>query len=107
VTLNTWDEQVSNKIQTPIVYMTNVLDSSTEQIPIDFSDRRRSISSWGWSGDHFGIWSCRFSADGNEVVAGGDGYIFGTFSLQRVHHILNKASLRPFGRTPECEDLGS
>ena len=28
-------------------------------------------------GDDFGIWNCKFSADGNEVVAGGDGKIFG------------------------------
>ncbi|KAG6873840.1 hypothetical protein C0995_010452 [Termitomyces sp. Mi166 len=27
-------------------------------------------------GENFGIWSCRFSADGNEVVAGGNGKIF-------------------------------
>ncbi|KAG6830886.1 hypothetical protein H0H92_014037, partial [Tricholoma furcatifolium] len=31
----------------------------------------------GWDrGGNFGIWSCRFSADGNEVVAGGSGNIF-------------------------------
>ena len=29
----------------------------------------------------FGIWSCKFSADGNEVVAGGDGKIFGEYYL--------------------------
>ncbi|EED77561.1 predicted protein, partial [Postia placenta Mad-698-R] len=26
--------------------------------------------------NHFGIWSCKFSADGNEVIAGGSGMIF-------------------------------
>ncbi|PFH52343.1 hypothetical protein AMATHDRAFT_140392 [Amanita thiersii Skay4041] len=55
---------------TPTVYMTNVSDDSTGQIPIPFGE-----SSLG-SFDVFGIWSCRFSADGNEVVAGGSGKIF-------------------------------
>lgn len=35
--------------------------------------RRRQLSTLS----EFGIWSCKFSADGNEVVAGGDGKIFG------------------------------
>ena len=28
--------------------------------------------------DDFGIWSCKFSADGNEVIAGGTAMVFGT-----------------------------
>ena len=48
--------------------MTTVSDDSTQQIAIPFGDRE----SYG-----FGIWSCRFSADGNEVVAGGSDHIFG------------------------------
>ncbi|KAK2461516.1 hypothetical protein APHAL10511_005979 [Amanita phalloides] len=52
---------------TPTAYMTNVLDDSTQQIPIPFGDHLLHS---------FGIWSCRFSADGNEVVAGGRGHIF-------------------------------
>lgn len=59
---------------TPTVYIASIQDASTTQIPIQFSDapagniRRRE--------DRFGIWSCRFSADGNELVAGGSGKIF-------------------------------
>ncbi|KAI9570371.1 WD40 repeat-like protein [Boletus coccyginus] len=63
----------------PTVYMTNTLDSSTIQTPIRFADlgRRPGRSLWGvYDDDSFGIWSCRFSADGNEVVAGGSGNIF-------------------------------
>lgn len=30
--------------------------------------------------DHYGIWSCRFSADGKELVAGGSGKIMGKLS---------------------------
>jgi len=59
------------------VHMATTLDSSTTQIPLSFADpsptRRRGVPSMG---DDFGIWSCKFSADGNEVVAGGDGKIF-------------------------------
>ncbi|KAF8265761.1 WD40-repeat-containing domain protein [Lactarius quietus] len=59
------------------VHMATTLDSSTTQIPLSFADpaptRRRGLQSMG---DDFGIWSCKFSADGNEVVAGGDGKIF-------------------------------
>ncbi|KAF8846158.1 WD40 repeat-like protein [Paxillus ammoniavirescens] len=61
------------------LYMTNTLDPSTVQTPIRFSDqgRRQSRSLWGsYHEESFGIWSCRFSADGNEVIAGGSGQIF-------------------------------
>ncbi|KAI0308327.1 WD40-repeat-containing domain protein [Multifurca ochricompacta] len=58
------------------VHMATTLDPSTAQIPIPFADplptRRRGLA--GMS--DFGIWSCKFSADGNEVIAGGDGKIF-------------------------------
>ncbi|OJA12343.1 hypothetical protein AZE42_02787 [Rhizopogon vesiculosus] len=61
------------------LYMTSTVDSSsTTQTPISFRDpnpRQRSRAPFGWD-DDFGIWSCRFSADGNEVVAGGSGQIF-------------------------------
>ncbi|KAF8079014.1 WD40-repeat-containing domain protein [Lyophyllum atratum] len=60
---------------TPTVYMTNIHDESPVQIPIPFSDPSRTTNIWGY-GESFGIWSCRFSADGNEVVAGGSGKIF-------------------------------
>jgi len=48
-------------------------DGDTSQIPIPFADPGRLHY------EGFGIWSCRFSADGNEVVAGGSGKIFGMF----------------------------
>ncbi|EAU92285.2 WD-repeat-containing protein [Coprinopsis cinerea okayama7 len=56
----------------PTVYMTSTSpEGSSTQIPINFSDNRHTAYY-----SRFGIWSCRFSADGNEVVAGGDGKIF-------------------------------
>ncbi|KAH8835624.1 WD40-repeat-containing domain protein [Flagelloscypha sp. PMI_526] len=60
---------------TPTVYMADMKDPTAPQVPICFSDSERTRRAWDWD-DGFGIWSCRFSADGNEVVAGGSGNIF-------------------------------
>lgn len=62
---------------TPVVYMVNTRDSSPIQTPINFADSRSRAVDWTWE-DRVAIWSCRFSADGNEIVAGGTGKIFGT-----------------------------
>ncbi|CAL1693996.1 unnamed protein product [Somion occarium] len=61
------------------VYMTSTLDSSTEHRAINFSDNtsRRPRRSLRYDDDdYYGIWSCKFSADGNEIVAGGRSHIF-------------------------------
>lgn len=62
------------------MYMTSTApDGNMAQIPISFADPvRRSTFSYS---EGFGIWSCRFSADGNEVVAGGNGNIFGLLNF--------------------------
>ena len=65
--------------------MTSTLDSSTDQIPISFRDPvpsrgRRVLDMWSEE-DQYGIWSCKFSADGNEVIAGGNSMIFGMSPL--------------------------
>ncbi|KAG5639568.1 hypothetical protein H0H81_012239 [Sphagnurus paluster] len=60
---------------TPTAYVTNILDDSQVQTPIPFADVARPSDIWGY-GESFGIFSCRFSADGNEIVAGGSGKIF-------------------------------
>ena len=52
-------------------------DGDPVQVPINFSDTHRARLSL--YDDFTGIWSCRFSADGNEVVAGGSGKIFGLY----------------------------
>lgn len=68
--------------------MTSTLDGSPAQIPIPFADppsRGRHQDYWGYS-ESFGIWSCRFSADGNEVVAGGSGKIFGIYHIHCPIH---------------------
>lgn len=64
--------------------MTSTLDASTEQVPISFSDPAPSGGRRGWDWDddnEYDIWSCKFSADGNEVIAGGCRMIFGMFPV--------------------------
>ncbi|KAJ6601263.1 WD40 repeat-like protein [Mycena vulgaris] len=64
------------------VYMTSTTDPAPTQIPIPFADppgSSRSRNNLGWGGFDSGgyrIYSCRFSADGNEVIAGGNGQLF-------------------------------
>jgi len=70
------------------------------QIPIPFSDPVSRTSPLYNFGENFGIWSCRFSADGNEVVAGGSGKIFGqslALDLNRnVQHLKTKQKQKQF-----------
>lgn len=58
-----------------IVYMVSTLDSSGVQTPINFADPARRDQHYNYD-DRYGIWSCKFSADGNEVIAGGAGLVF-------------------------------
>ena len=54
--------------------MTKVFEPEAQHIPLRFGPRSRSQLRWGEDeGDDIGIYSCRFSADGNEVIAGGNG----------------------------------
>ncbi|KAF8338165.1 uncharacterized protein EI90DRAFT_3041918 [Cantharellus anzutake] len=67
---------------TTTVHMTRTRDSSNEQIPIPLADEfRRGVR--GYVPD-FGIYSCRFSADGNEIIAGGSGSIFDEIELNEI-----------------------
>ncbi|GJE85863.1 WD40 repeat-like protein [Phanerochaete sordida] len=58
-----------------VVYMASTLDSSSVQVPINFADPPRPDGRYGYE-DHYGVWSCKFSADGNEVIAGGTEMVF-------------------------------
>ncbi|KAJ3761903.1 WD40-repeat-containing domain protein [Lentinula raphanica] len=63
---------------TSTAYICSTKDDSPAQIPIPFHDsggQYRGGDFWD-SGGSFGIFSCRFSADGNEVIAGGRGHIY-------------------------------
>ena len=74
--------QFNTILQSSTVHMTSTLDASTEQIPISFKDpvsrRPRHERLEYYDEDEYAIWSCKFSADGNEVIAGGNRMIFGT-----------------------------
>jgi len=64
---------------TPTVYMTSTREDSPQQVAIPFSDPAQSRSRYDYDShfsESFGIYSCRFSADGSEVIAGGNGKIF-------------------------------
>jgi len=64
------NERIIYATISPIVHMAKTTDSNEEQVPIDFAENRSLYDS------RFGIWSCRFSADGNEIIAGGRKHIF-------------------------------
>ncbi|KAI1788787.1 WD40 repeat-like protein [Ganoderma leucocontextum] len=78
------------------VHMTSTLDASTEQTPISFNDPApaRGRRGWDWDDDNeYDIWSCKFSADGNEVIAGGCRMIFGMFALVCPRSPINDSSV--------------
>ncbi|KAJ3557114.1 hypothetical protein NM688_g1646 [Phlebia brevispora] len=58
-----------------IVFMASTLDSDPTQVPINFADPPRPDGRYNYD-DHYGVWSCKFSADGNEVIAGGTEMVF-------------------------------
>ena len=74
--------------QSSNVYMCKTRDADTTQHVLSFADpvaqnrRRRHYdaqeSDYDDDGQMCSIWSARFSADGKEVVAGGNGKIFGS-----------------------------
>lgn len=66
--------------------MASTLDSSAVQVPINFADPPRRDGRYGYE-DRYGVWSCKFSADGNEVIAGGTEMVFGKilFSSTLTH----------------------
>jgi DDB1- and CUL4-associated factor 11 len=60
-------------VMSPTVFLANTGEGEIEQRSVYFGNDRGS-SDWR---DHYGIWSCRFSADGKELVAGGSGKLMG------------------------------
>ncbi|CAE6440918.1 unnamed protein product [Rhizoctonia solani] len=61
----------------PVVHLTKLHEPNAQHVSLDFSSsrgrNRRLLSLYE---DSFGIWTCRFSADGKEVVACGSHQIF-------------------------------
>ncbi|KAK0465467.1 WD40-repeat-containing domain protein [Desarmillaria tabescens] len=74
---------------TSTVYMTSTIDDTPTQVPIPFgSTRTRRRDSWNYD-EEFNIYACRFSADGNEVIAGGSNLIsvYDLLANRRIVHI--------------------
>jgi DDB1- and CUL4-associated factor 11 len=68
------NERLAYAVMGSKVYLAKVKEEDPEQIPLDFGDRPtrwNEDSLWGG----FRIWSCRFSTDGKEIVAGGSGNV--------------------------------
>ncbi|KAK7063723.1 WD-repeats-region domain-containing protein [Favolaschia claudopus] len=81
VNLSSDNERLIYTTMSTTCYMTNTMDPAATQIPIPFADPPRSSNRsrgnlWGDSSYGFRLFSCRFSADGNEVIAGGSGQLF-------------------------------
>ncbi|CAE6400734.1 unnamed protein product [Rhizoctonia solani] len=62
----------------PVVHLTKLHEPNAQHISLDFSSSShgRNRRLLGFYEDSFGIWTCRFSADGKEVVACGSHQIF-------------------------------
>ncbi|EUC63840.1 WD domain, G-beta repeat protein [Rhizoctonia solani AG-3 Rhs1AP] len=75
----------------PVVHLTKLHEPNAQHISLDFSSpgpygRNRRV--FGIYEDSFGIWTCRFSADGKEVVACGSHQIF-VWDLAAHKRIVN------------------
>jgi hypothetical protein len=58
--------------------MVKTRDPENQQIPLYFGDTRNNNNRyWGSAYSDFSLWSCRFSNDGKEIVAGGGGDLYG------------------------------
>ncbi|CAE6535196.1 unnamed protein product [Rhizoctonia solani] len=61
----------------PVVHLTKLHEPNAPHISLDFSNSvHGGRRFYGFYEDSFGIWTCRFSADGKEVVACGSQQIF-------------------------------
>ncbi|CAE7194599.1 unnamed protein product [Rhizoctonia solani] len=72
----------------PVVHLTKLHEPNAQHIALDFSSPGRNRRTFGIYDDSFGIWTCRFSADGNEVVACGSHQIF-VWDLAANRRIVN------------------
>jgi hypothetical protein len=80
--------------------MTNTRDPSPNQTPISFADQDNGA--WHTNDNNFRIWSCRFSADGKEVVAAGSGIILGGFLIFALTFFLGGLNSFLFGKYTIC-----
>lgn len=62
-------------IMSSTIFVASTQEGESEQRSLYFGQNRREYE---WH-DRYGIWSCRFSADGKEIVAGGSGKLMGAY----------------------------
>lgn len=67
--------------------MVKTQDPTDEQVPIPLSDSRRHYGDWYY--DSGRIYSCRFSTDGKEIVAGGGKGTLFVFDLEAMRRTLS------------------
>lgn len=72
-------------------------DGDPAQIPIFLGDTRPARMRFYDYDDVDGIWCCRFSADGKEIIAGGSGKIYGLFFGAFIRGFILTVS------TPVCD----
>ncbi|THV01435.1 WD40 repeat-like protein [Dendrothele bispora CBS 962.96] len=72
------NERIVYSSITSTAYMCSTIDDDPTQIPIPFHDHpaRNRLDDWHTGVGSLALYSCRFSADGNEIIAGGRGEIF-------------------------------
>ncbi|KAG9097310.1 hypothetical protein FRC06_007701 [Ceratobasidium sp. 370] len=77
------NEHVVYSSISPVAHLTKLREPEAPHIALDFTGTQRGRR-YGLYGDHFGIWTCRFSADGKEVIACGSQQIFGNMGFKRT-----------------------
>ncbi|KAJ8084592.1 hypothetical protein PM082_003365 [Marasmius tenuissimus] len=61
---------------TSTAFLCSTTEDDPPQIPIPFADRTSRRFDPDWDSHGIALYSCRFSADGNEIIAGGRGQLF-------------------------------
>ncbi|KAG8697733.1 hypothetical protein FRC09_007675 [Ceratobasidium sp. 395] len=70
------NERIVYSSISPVAHLTKLHEPEAQHIALDFSGTGRGARRHALYDDHFGIWTCRFSADGKEVIACGSQQIF-------------------------------
>lgn len=82
------------KFQSPTVHLTSISpDGNPAQTPIFLGDTQHRRLGLFADDNVDRIWSCRFSADGKEIIAGGNGRILGLFSCLEEFYFALKILL--------------
>lgn len=94
------------------IHMLKTRDPMSEQVSLEMADTNRGSRRYGFGNGDFRLFACRFSADGNEIVSGGTGQLFGqSMAVVAVFSVLmlisNTCSVRSAGNEADYEDSGT